>query len=66
MKASMAELQPPAVRILKHLLSMEDPLERRSAMEQAFTPGPELQVGQEDMLSTCVRRERVRARSDCS
>jgi hypothetical protein len=54
MKASMAELQPPEVRILKHLLSMEDPLERQSGMEQAFTPGPELNAGQEDMLSTCV------------
>jgi hypothetical protein len=57
MKASMAELQPPEVRILKHLLSMEDPLERQSGMEQAFTPGPELNAGQEDMLSTCVAQE---------
>jgi hypothetical protein len=55
MKASMAELQPPEVRILKHLLSMEDPLERRAGYEQAFTPGPELNAGQEDMLCTCVR-----------
>lgn len=53
----MAELQPPAVRILKHLLALDDPLERRAGMEQAFTPGPEMTVGQEDMLSTCVAPE---------
>ena len=54
MKASMAELQPPEVRILRHLLSMDDPMERVASMDMAFTPGPELTVGQEDLLSTCV------------
>ncbi len=52
MKASMAALQPPEVRILKHLLALEDPLERRSGLEQAFTPGPELSTGGEDQLCT--------------
>jgi len=55
MKASMAELQPPAVRILKHILSMDDPVDRQMALEQAFTPGPEMAMGQDDMLYTCVR-----------
>ena len=54
MKASMAELQPPAVRILKHILSLDDPAERQAALEQAFTPGPEMAMGQDDMLYTCV------------
>jgi hypothetical protein len=52
MKASMAELQPPAVRILKHILSLDDPAERQAALEQAFTPGPEMAMGQDDMLYT--------------
>ena len=54
----MAERQPPEVRILKHLLSTEDPLERFSLMDSAFTPGPELTVGEGqtavDFLSTCA------------
>ena len=54
MKASMAELQPPEVRILKLFLSTEDPLERFSLMDGAFTPGPELTVGQVDYLNTCA------------
>jgi len=63
MKASMAELQPPAVRILKHILSMDDPAERQAALEQAFTPGPEMAMGQDDMLYTCVPRSALRAPS---
>ena len=57
MKASMAELQPPAVRILKHILSLDDPAERQAALEQAFTPGPEMAMGQDDMLYTCVHAQ---------
>ena len=49
----MAALQPPEVRILKMLLSTEDALERVSLMDGAFTPGPELTVGETDYLSTC-------------
>lgn len=59
MKSTVAEQQPPAVRILKHLLSMEDPLERLAAMDKAFTPGPELTSGGDDFLSTCVSLPRV-------
>ena len=54
MKSSMAELQPPEVRILKHFLSTEDPMERSSLMDSAFTPGPELTVGETDYLNTRV------------
>lgn len=50
----MSSLQPPEVRILKHVLSIEDPAERRSALEEAFTPGPELATEQTDYLSTCA------------
>jgi len=42
MKATCASQQPPTIRILKHLLSMEDPLERKMGLEAAFTPGPDL------------------------
>ena len=62
MKASMAELQPPAVRILKHILSMDDPAARQAALEQAFTPGPDMAMGQDDMLYTCA----LALRSHCA
>jgi hypothetical protein len=54
MKKSMALMQPPEVRILKMLLSTDDPLERLSLMESAFTPGPELTIDETDYLSTCA------------
>mmetsp|Transcript_47316 Transcript_47316/g.120752 ORF Transcript_47316/g.120752 Transcript_47316/m.120752 type:complete len:419 (-) Transcript_47316:13-1269(-) len=38
-KETAAAEQPPEVRILKHLLTMEDPMERNEAMDQAFEPG---------------------------
>lgn len=57
MKGSMSQLQPPEVRILKHILSIEDPMERRSTLEEAFTPGPEMATEKEDYLSTCAGRE---------
>lgn len=57
MKASLAEQQPPAVRILRLLLTLEDPQERVAAMDQAFTPGaeeisPVVGAGGEDQLCT--------------
>ena len=45
------------MRILKHLLTFEDPVELRSAMEQSFTPSETphvLSAGAEDQLSTCA------------
>lgn len=56
-KESFAADQPPEVRILKHLLTFEDPVELRSALQQAFTPSDApsvLSAGPEDQLSTCA------------
>ena len=47
-------MQPPEVRILKHLLTLESPAERAEQMRSAFTPGPELGTEQQDFLHTCV------------
>lgn len=55
-KESFASQQPPEVRILKHLLSIDDPQQRLVAMEEAFAPGPAGADLQLDYLSTyaCV------------
>ncbi len=45
-------MQPAEVRILKHLLSMEDPRQRAQELRNAFEPGPELETEQQDFLST--------------
>jgi len=47
MKETMGRQQPKEVRILKHLLAVgEDPVDIRNGLEEAFTPGPELTVGE--------------------
>ena len=51
-KESFAKMQPPEVRILKHLLSLESPAERAEQLRCAFTPGPELETEQQDFLHT--------------
>ncbi|KAK9804314.1 hypothetical protein WJX72_006307 [[Myrmecia] bisecta] len=51
-KETFAQQQPPEVRILKHLLSLDDPKERFESLAQAFTPGPEIATEKEDYLST--------------
>uniref|UniRef100_A0A0E0CJC3 Uncharacterized protein n=1 Tax=Oryza meridionalis TaxID=40149 RepID=A0A0E0CJC3_9ORYZ len=43
---------PKDIRILKHLIMIEDPEERLSALNDAFTPGPELQGDNVDTLYT--------------
>ena len=50
MKDTTARQQPKEVRILKYILSLEDPQDQRNALEEAFTPGPELATGDEDLL----------------
>ncbi len=43
------------MRILKHLLTFEDPVDIRSALKEAFTPSETphvLSAGPEDQLST--------------
>lgn len=55
-KETAARQQPKEVRIMKHLLSMEDPQQRRASLTEAFTPGPEVEVGGQDLLSTTPAR----------
>lgn len=43
---------PKEVRILKYLLSIEDPQEQMSALQDAFTPGDELEGTDVDYLYT--------------
>lgn len=59
MKATIAGQQPRAVRILRHLLTLEDPMERAAAMGQAFTPGPELSVDEATDQLFCTPEEMV-------
>ena len=51
MKETMGRQQPKEVRILKHLLAVgDDPRDIRNGLEEAFTPGPELTIEDEDFL----------------
>lgn len=43
---------PKEIRILKYLLKIEDPEERLSALDDAFTPGEELEGKDFDCLYT--------------
>lgn len=51
-KETAAAEQPVEVRILKHLLTMPDPMERNEAMDQAFQPGEAQGEGDQDYLTT--------------
>ena len=51
-KEKFASEQPAEVRILKHLLTMDNPAEQRHSCEQAFAPGAEVQTEKEDFLTT--------------
>lgn len=51
-KESFVAQQPASVRILKHLLWIESPSQRREAMDQAFQPGPQMATPTQDFLST--------------
>ncbi|CAL54468.1 Folate receptor-like [Ostreococcus tauri] len=58
MKDTTARQQPKEVRILKYILSMEDPIDQRNALEEAFTPGPELEeVGANTDLLWCEPKD---------
>lgn len=50
MQETQHRQQPPVVRILKFLVSIEDPSERSFQMEAAFTPGAEFETESEDFL----------------
>ena len=53
-KESFAQMQPPEVRIMKHLLSLDDPRQRSDELAAAFQPGPDLETKTHDFLSTCA------------
>ncbi|KAK1604223.1 hypothetical protein QYE76_027896 [Lolium multiflorum] len=50
--ANLQRQMPKDIRILKHLIMIEGPEERVSALNDAFTPGPELQGENVDTLYT--------------
>lgn len=50
--ANLQRQMPKDIRILKHLIMIEDPEEFLSALNDAFTPGPELQGENVDTLYT--------------
>ncbi|KFK22895.1 hypothetical protein AALP_AAs71746U000800 [Arabis alpina] len=51
-RGNLQRLMPKEVRILKYLLSIEDPEEQMSALNDAFTPGEELEGTDIDYLYT--------------
>lgn len=51
-----ARQQPPEVRILKYLLSVEDPLQRHAELEEAFKPGAPMETSTQDFLTTTPER----------
>ncbi|XP_010500074.1 PREDICTED: uncharacterized protein At4g37920, chloroplastic [Camelina sativa] len=51
-RGNLQRLMPKEVRILKYLLSIEDPQEQLSALQDAFTPGEELEGTDVDYLYT--------------
>lgn len=51
-RGNMSRLVPKEVRILRYLLSIEDPRERSAEMRNAFTPGLELEGKDIDELYT--------------
>ena len=55
-KESFAQMAPPEVRILKFLLSIESPVERSVALEEAFKPGAEFSTEGVDYLNTTPHR----------
>jgi hypothetical protein len=56
-KTAVANLQrnvPKDIRIVKYLIQIEDPEEQLSALNDAFTPGVELEGNDVDSLYTYV------------
>lgn len=51
-RGNLQRLVPKEVRILKHLLSIEDPQEQLSVLKDAFTPGEEIEGSNVDLLYT--------------
>lgn len=55
-KEATAREAPAEVRILKHLLTLEDPAQRAAELDNALQPGPELVTDTQDYLSTTPDR----------
>lgn len=51
-RGNMQRLVPKEVRIIRHILSIEDPKEQFAALTEAFSPGDELEGKDADMLYT--------------
>eukprot|EP01018_Ginkgo_biloba_P038834 Gb_11825 [translate_table: standard] len=51
-RGNLQRLVPKEIRIIKHLLSMEDPQERFAALAEAFSPGDEIEGKNVDTLYT--------------
>lgn len=51
-RGNLQRLVPKEIRIVKYLLTIEDPEERMSALKDAFTPGEELEGKDVDCLYT--------------
>lgn len=51
-RGNLQRLMPKEIRIVKYLLTIEDPEERLSALNDAFTPGEELEGKDTDNLYT--------------
>lgn len=53
-RGNLQRLMPKEIRIVKYLLTIEDPEERLCALKDAFTPGEELEGKDIDSLYTYV------------
>lgn len=51
-RGNMQRLVPKEVRIMRHVLSLEDPKEQFAALTEAFSPGAELEGKDIDLLYT--------------
>lgn len=51
-RGNLQRLMPKEVRIIKYLLTIKDPEERLCALNDAFTPGEELEGTDVDNLYT--------------
>lgn len=51
-RGNLQRLMPKEIRILKYLLTIEDPEEKMSALKDAFTPGDEIEGKDVDCLYT--------------
>lgn len=55
-RGNMQRLVPKEVRIMRHILSFEDPIERMAALTDAFSPGDELEGKDIDHLYTTPQK----------